>query len=204
MEEETSLNKESKNQNATPFQKLWQKYAFQSNKVKVSLFAILVALIILPVLTVFVTNTNAPENLDGHAQGIIPSPTLPLSNCQPNAILVNPCRPWIGAAAGGNPGIPGQTPPAKDPISQFQYFENTLFGHPLEIFRDYNNTGSTGSLNSVPLNSNEMYFANRPNTYVDINWKPALTWARDAPVENGGDPTDNANIDKAAASIKYI
>src|SRR5215469_12493864 len=126
MEEGQSINEKPANQNVNPFQKLWQKYSFQSNKVKVSLFAFLLALIILPALTIFVTNTNAPESLYGHAQGFVPSPTLPFSNCQPNTILVNPCRPWVGAAARGNPGIPGQTPPGKDAVSQFDYIEQLM------------------------------------------------------------------------------
>jgi hypothetical protein len=107
--------------------------------------------------------------------------------CTISDTLVNSCRPWLGAAAEGNP----QT--SSDPISQFTYLES-LVGHPLDIFHDYHPAGS------LPLNSNEIYFAKRSNTYIYVNWKPASNWL-DA---DGGNATINAQIDQAAASIKSV
>ena len=109
------------------------------------------------------------------------------SNCQPNAILENPCRPWFGAAVYGDPHA------AANVISQFTYYES-IIGHPLDIFHDYHPAGS------IPLNGNEIYFAKRSNTYIYVNWKPASNWA----AADGGNATINAEIDKAAASIKSI
>lgn len=119
------------------------------------------------------------------------------SNCTPNAILVNPCRPWFGAAASGNPGVPG------DQISQANYLEK-LVGRPLDIFRFYHNpSGGTGGL---PLDKTdktgkaELYFAERSNTYIQVNWKPASTWA----AAGGGDTTINAQIKQVADNIKAV
>lgn len=109
-------------------------------------------------------------------------------NCTPDAKLVNPCRPWFGAAVNGDPNA------AADPISQFTYFES-LVGRQVDIFHDYHSPTST-----LPLNANELHFAQRPDTYIYVNWKPASNWA-DA---GGSNATVNANIDKAAANIKAI
>jgi len=109
------------------------------------------------------------------------------SSCTISATLVNSCRPWFGAAVGGDPRA------ASDDISQFTYLEQ-LIGHPLDIFHDYHPPGS------LPLNSTEIHYADRANTYIYVNWKPASNWA-DA---DGGDAAINANIDQAAASIKSV
>jgi len=39
--------------------------------------------------------------LTGHGNSKHP---LTPRDCTPSAILVNPCRPWFGASANGNPG----------------------------------------------------------------------------------------------------
>lgn len=109
------------------------------------------------------------------------------SNCTVSSILVNSCRPWLGAAVEGYPQA------ASDKTSQFLYAEKRI-GHQMDIFHDYHQPGS------LPLNSDEIYFAKRSNTYIYVNWKPASNWA-DA---DGGNATVNANIDKAAANIKSI
>lgn len=132
------------------------------------------------------------------------------TNCQPNDILINPCRPWVGAAAKGNPGAPGQTPPGKDAISQFTYFEQ-LAGHPMDIYRDYHSSLTAHNSNStLPFDPNtpagkvEIQLSNRSNTYVDINWNPTDTWQQSFPVSQGGDPATNANIVKTAQNIKSV
>ncbi|HEV2402592.1 MAG TPA: Ig-like domain-containing protein [Candidatus Saccharimonadales bacterium] len=123
-------------------------------------------------------------NLGSHAQ----------ANCTPNAILLNPCRPWFGAAAWGNPGAT-----LGDAVSQFDYLEQ-LIGHPMDIYRSYHSPPGTNSLSDLPLNATELHFAARPNTYLDINWKPASTWL-DA---DGGNAIINGDIAKAANNIKAI
>jgi Glycosyl hydrolase family 26 len=119
--------------------------------------------------------------------------TLPTGKCAPNAILVNPCRPWFGAAANGNPGA------SRSKIAQFNYVER-LIGRPLDIFRDYHALGGSGTLGQLPLNSTELQIARRPHTYLDINWKPATTFAQ----ADGGDPAINTDIRRVAASVKSV
>jgi len=99
----------------------------------------------------------------------------------------------VGAAANGNPAAPHGAVP------QFQYLER-LLGRHLDVFRDYNNTSGKGPTGMLPLNPDEMYFARQPGTYIDVNWKPANTWAQ----ADGGDPAVNANIRKVAGSIKAV
>lgn len=113
--------------------------------------------------------------------------------CAVSATLVNSCRPWLGAAAGGNPGAP------KDKITQFQYLER-LIDHHLDVFRDYNPAPGTRPNAVLPLNASELAALKLPDTYVDVNWKPAQTWAQ----ADGGDPAVNAEIKQAADNIKAV
>lgn len=138
----------------------------------------IVGMLLLVIGVLLDAHLNQPQNKQSDA----------FSNCQPNAILVNPCRPLFGGAVLGDPHA------ASDPISQFNYYES-IIGHPLDIFHDYHSPTST-----LPLNDTEKYFAQRTNTYIYVNWKPASNWA-DA---GGNNATVNANIDKAATSIKSI
>ncbi len=114
-------------------------------------------------------------------------------NCTPTALLVNPCRPWFGAAANGNPGA------GSSRLAQFNYVEK-LVGDRLDIFRDYHAPPGSGALGDLPLNSTEIALARRPNTYIDVNWKPAYNWAQ----ADGSNPAVNRNIARAAARIKSI
>jgi len=116
-----------------------------------------------------------------------------LRDCTPSAILVNPCRPWFGAAANGNPGA------SASKVAQFDYLEK-LVGHRLDIFRDYHSPPGSNALGDLPLNGDELQLARRPGTYIDVNWKPAATFAQAA----GGNPVVNRQIDHVAASIKSI
>jgi len=106
-----------------------------------------------------------------------PATTAPATGrCAPSAMLVNPCRPWFGAAANGNPGA------SESKVAQFDYLER-LVGQRLDIFRDYHSAPGSNALGDLPLNSNEMQLARRPGTYIDDNWKPAATFAQ----AGGGD-----------------
>ncbi len=109
------------------------------------------------------------------------------STCTPSAILVNPCRPWFGAAANGNPGAPN------DPLSQATYLEK-LVGQHLDIFRFYHRP------QTPPLNSAEIALARRSNTFIQVNWKPASTWV----AAGGGNATVNAQIKQVAENIKAV
>jgi hypothetical protein len=120
----------------------------------------------------------------------VPPPPKP---CAVSRLLVNSCRPWVGAAANGNPAAPYS---AK---AQFLYLER-LLGHHLDIFRDYNNATGYGPVGMLPLNPDEKYFAQQPGTYVDVNWKPATNWAQ----ADGGDPAVNAKIKQVADNIKAV
>lgn len=115
------------------------------------------------------------------------------STCTPNAILVNPCRPWFGAAAEGNPGAPS------DPISQGTYLEQ-LVGQQLDIFRFYHKPGNLPLAQNDQTGKAENYFVNRANTYIQVNWKPATTWA----AAGGSDATVNAQIKQAAMNIAAV
>ncbi|HEY7415527.1 MAG TPA: hypothetical protein VH593_10065 [Ktedonobacteraceae bacterium] len=115
------------------------------------------------------------------------------SACTPSAILVNPCRSWFGAAASGNPGAP------PDKISQANYLEK-LVGQNLDIFRFYNASGDQPLDPQAATGQAEIHFANRANTYIQVNWKPASTW----PAAGGGNATVNAQIKQVANNIKAV
>jgi hypothetical protein len=113
--------------------------------------------------------------------------------CAVSANLVNSCRPWVGAAANGNPAAPDSA------AQQFLYLER-LLGHHLDIFRDYNNATGNGPIGMLPLNPDELYMVKQPGTYLDVNWKPAVNWAQ----ADGGDAAINAKIRKVADNIKAV
>lgn len=115
------------------------------------------------------------------------------SSCTPNAILVNPCRPWFGAAAHGNPGA------ASDPISQANYLEK-LVGQNLDVFRFYHNPGDLPLDKTTETGKAELHFAQRANTYIQVNWKPASTWA----AAGGSNASINAEIKQVADNIKAV
>jgi hypothetical protein len=121
------------------------------------------------------------------------APPSSTGDCTPSAMLVNPCRPWFGAAANGNPGA------SDSKVTQFDYLER-LIGQRLDIFRDYHSPPGSNSLGDLPLNSDEKQLAGRPGTYIDVNWKPAATFA----LADGGNAVVNREIDQAAASIKSV
>ena len=131
-----------------------------------------------------------PTPLASLAVRSTPPPPRP---CPVSATLVNSCRPWLGAAAGGNPGAPG------DKIAQFQYLER-LINHHLDVFRDYNPAPGTKPHATLPLSPAELAAAKLPGTYVDVNWRPSVTWAQ----ADGGDPVVNAEIRQAADNIKAV
>jgi uncharacterized membrane protein YgcG len=108
-------------------------------------------------------------------------------SCTVTDKLVNPCRPWLGAAANNYPQA------ASDSKSQLLYHEQRI-GRQLDLIHTYHPVGSN------QLSTTDKYFAQRDGTYLFANWKPAAVWA-DA---GGGNATTNAGIDQMANSIKSI
>src|SRR5690348_2505720 len=88
---------------------------FRRHRVFISfLIPALILLIALP-LTIYLL--SRPTGIRSHAQS---------ANCLPDSNLVNPCRPWFGAAAAGNPSAPSSSQ-----LDQFGYVEK-IIGHPLD------------------------------------------------------------------------
>jgi hypothetical protein len=154
------------------------------------------AALVLPTLATLAACSSGPAKPTPSASPTISVaaqvPAAPKA-CAVSATLVNSCRPWLGAAAGGNPGA------SNSATTQFTYLER-LLGHHLDIYRAYNAPLGHGSLGVLPLSPTEKYFAEQPDTYVDVNWQPSLAWAQ----SDGGDATVNAQIKQAADNIKAI
>lgn len=120
----------------------------------------------------------------------IVSPAIPRASaqavdCTVSDILVNPCRPWLGANVNGYPGVSG--------------FANNIVNHEarigrqLDVVHDY--LAPTES-----VSADDLALASRANTYLMLNWKPATSWASAA----GGNATVNAKIDSIAQSLKSV
>lgn len=105
-------------------------------------------------------------------------------DCHIGSFLVNSCGPWIGTAANNYPQAPS------DMESQIIYHEQRV-GRQMGIVHAYNSVGEN------TLSTDELYFINRSNTHLLLNWKPASKWA-DA---SGGNASVNAGIDQMANSI---
>ena len=101
-------------------------------------------------------NGNGHGISAGHGISSQPPVQVP-RDCTPSAILVNPCRPWFGAAANGNPGA------SDSRVAQFDYLEK-LVGRRLDIFRDYHSPPGSNRLGDLPLNRDELRIARRPGT----------------------------------------
>jgi beta-mannanase len=107
--------------------------------------------------------------------------------CTISSTLVNSCGPWLGAYASQYPQV------SSDFETQITYHEQRV-GRQMSIVHQYH------ALGNVTLSSDEVYFIDRANTYMLINWKPADPWVNGA----GGDSTVNAQIDEMASSIKAV
>ena len=150
-------------------------------------------------MTVVACSSPAPHN---HHAAAKPTPIASIAAravppaprpCAVSATLVNSCRPWLGAAAAGNPGA------QRNGIAQFLYLER-LIDHHLDIYRAYNSAPGKGANSSLPLTPIELAAIRQPDTYADVNWQPAATWAQ----ADGGNPAVNARIAKAADNIKAV
>ena len=127
-------------------------------------------------------------NVQAVAETAMPEPPLSAEDCRPDELLVNPCRPWLGATAWGYPDAP------RTVRAQIEAHERRI-AQRLDIVHQYTGVGD------LPLGKEvERYFATRPDTILFQNWKPAARWA-DA---GGNDEAVNAHIDRAADTIKSI
>ena len=98
-------------------------------------------------------------------------------------ILVNSCRPLLGAAVSNYAQV------ASNEKSQTLYHEQRI-GRNLDIVRTYYPIGEN------MLTAYDVYFATQPNTTLDVNWNPTPKW--------GEITSQNAGIDEMAASIKAL
>ena len=110
-------------------------------------------------------------------------PASAADTCTVSAMMVNSCRPWLGAVTNSYPQVPS------DSKSQFLYHESRV-GRQLDIVRVYYGYTATG------LTANDIYFAKRPGTILEVTWKATQTW--------GTISTHNKTIDSMAASIKAL
>lgn len=113
--------------------------------------------------------------------------TATSSACQPDAHLVNPCRPWLGAHASHY----SQT--GSSLAAQIAYHEQRI-GRQLDIVHSYHRVGVN------TLSKDEQALAKRPGTHLFLNWKPSQAWGP----AGGRDAAVNRAIDTQALSIKAL
>lgn len=106
-------------------------------------------------------------------------------DCVVDEILVNSCRPWLGARAMEYPQADSGF------AAQHEHHEERI-GRQIDIPHAFAWPGR------LPLaDSDEVALAERDDTYLFQNWKPAEEWA-----DAGGDDADvNAHIDAAADNV---
>jgi len=107
------------------------------------------------------------------------------TSCTISPILVNSCRPWLGAVANYYPQV------ASNEEAQIQYHEQRI-GRQVDIVRSFYGAGATG------LSAGDLFFGNRANTMLDINWNPSTTWAPATIIAH------DKTIDKMAHSIASL
>ena len=120
------------------------------------------------------------------ASGFITVQNSRAATCNVSTILVNSCRPWLGAVA-------RRYPNTVDTIRDQMLAHETRIGRQVDIVHTYSTPGSN-------LGPDMIYFAQRANTYLFANYKPATTFDAAA----GGDATVNSQIDIMADSVKAL
>ncbi|MCU1667159.1 MAG: hypothetical protein JWP40_86, partial [Blastococcus sp.] len=121
------------------------------------------------------------------AEALTPKASAEVPPCVVSDTLVNSCRPWLGASAGRYPNV------GTGFRAQIEAHEKRI-GRSLDVVHNYHPAGD------LPLNADELYFVNRPDTLVFLNWKPAVVWASAA----GGDETVNSQIDQVADRFRAV
>lgn len=141
---------------------------------------------------------NSFENTD--------STTFAAGTCTVSDKLVNSCRPWIAAATSG------YTMAGADTQSiQFSFFEKRM-NDPDVLNNPTKSVTVTKQLDFIhvykkdnqTLNTVEKSYANRANTYLQLNYKPITTVANAWRESDGRNATANSNIDGMANSIKSL
>lgn len=107
--------------------------------------------------------------------------------CVVDRLLVNSCRPWLGAAADNYPDVNGTG-------GQILAHEQRI-GRPLDVVHLYTSPGQH------QLSRASVMFATRPDTILSVTWRPAPSRWSDA---DGTDADTNADIDRMADSIAAL
>ncbi|HSX35741.1 MAG TPA: glycosyl hydrolase, partial [Patescibacteria group bacterium] len=114
--------------------------------------------------------------------------------CVVSLILVNSCRPWLGAASDNYPS----------PYASGSDTKSQILGHEARIGRQLDIVHTYHPVGNNSLSSTDLYFATRANTYLFANWKPAAHWADAGGGTSTAEQAVNAGIDKMAKSIGAI
>jgi hypothetical protein len=114
-----------------------------------------------------------------------PAAAAEAPDCTVTALLVNPCRPWLGAVAGSYPTAGS--------------WKNQILAHEQRIGRSVDVVHAYHPVGDVTLDTEERFFVQR-GSILYLNWKPANPWAN----ATGGNATVNAQIDKMAAQLKSV
>ncbi|WP_148571403.1 fibronectin type III domain-containing protein [Nocardioides caldifontis] len=118
------------------------------------------------------------------------APAAPLPGCELTELLVNPCRPMFGASSNGTPDVDGTK---RDQILNFEQ----RVGRQLDIVHLYHGAGNM----SHQLDEHDLYFINRPDTLLYLNWPVTTTSFASAA---GGNAQMNGYIRQMARSIKAL
>ncbi len=150
---------------------------FSSNRVKAYSIVGVLVLVIISVIIVKLNFSNIATI----------EPSKQSQPCMISEILVNSCRPWLGARANSYPYV------AQNTRQQLIAHESRIGRH-VDIVHVYHTAGET-------INDDDKTFVERPNTYLFSNWKPAANWSEGADPTN---PQTTRNIDVMAQSIKNL
>lgn len=137
------------------------------------------------------------------------------SNCTVSALLVNSCGPWLGASPNNYSQAPVVAPDTgTGGLKTEVLYDETRIGRQLSIVHDYLAYDATQDPALIP---DQIYFINRPNTYLLLNWKPALSWVNagggqsttGSPHGDHGSPSPNVieinrRIDAMAESVHSV
>lgn len=153
---------------------MWQKIHnfLGSHKRKLGAGLVMALVIVAPYSVVLVSQHYKHTNLHAAA------------DCTPSAILVNPCRPWLGAWAKDYPQA------STGVKNQVTYHEQRI-GKQIDLIKDYKTEGGT-------LSADDKYYVNRANTYLLLTWKPAGSFG------TGASSSAYSSIDAMANSVKSV
>jgi glycosyl hydrolase family 26 len=124
----------------------------------------------------------------GGAGTVAVLPGANADDCAVDEILVNECRPWLGARASDYPDA------GAGEVAQLEHHEQRI-GRQVDLAHSFAGVGQ------LPLaTKDQQALATRADTYLFQNWKPTDRWAK----AGGDDDAVNADIDAAADNIRAI